>query len=597
MYRFFILIGIIWWNYLSASSSEIININDNFKDTLLCNSKNITMNANNGDKVFDLLVHNTSNKNRTLYLIFNNPLIDSIIILSNNDTLKLLGDMVEFSNNELHEPNNITSISIKQHQQIKLSIIEKLQADGLTTNVYLSSQNTFLQKTNHDNLLLGTFFGTFFMFLILITAIYIYSKNRYFILYELLSLISLLICIYFSGIGHQYIWKNSLFLKQYLPLILIGSYLAVHTFFIYSFFNIKHRTAIIRIGFYMLFFGFCTQIIYTLVKLIFPNYQYLPIAFDYYYIYILFILYSIYLILITIYAYIKSKKRETFWILIGAVFQFFSWLLFYNNLIELSKSLTIINQIKLFSSYLYLSHINILFLFIELLTISTFICISYINLLKEHNKTIINRNILYQNNLTTYYEGENYARTKVNNLLQLNILNQLQFLKEDIDTLYNNEGETKGKTDINELLEKIEYDIDAISAWQVHTEIETIYTLLFKIQKEYNNLISFKYTVVSEIKNNLLDETKLNHLKYILTECINNTLKHAKNATQVNCIIEKKRNKIQISIDDDGSSKVIINTSGMGLLSIQQRVKSMNGKISFNRKNGFNIQIIIPIKK
>ncbi|MEZ4880275.1 MAG: hypothetical protein R2801_08950, partial [Chitinophagales bacterium] len=144
--------------------------------------------------------------------------------------------------------------------------------------------------------------------------------------------------------------------------------------------------------------------------------------------------------------------------------------------------------------------------------------------------------------------------------------------------------------------EKIEYDIDAISAWQVHTEIETIYTLLFKIQKEYNNLISFKYTVVSEIKNNLLDETKLNHLKYILTECINNTLKHAKNATQVNCIIEKKRNKIQISIDDDGSSKVIINTSGMGLLSIQQRVKSMNGKISFNRKNGFNIQIIIPIK-
>lgn len=77
----------------------------------------------------------------------------------------------------------------------------------------------------------------------------------------------------------------------------------------------------------------------------------------------------------------------------------------------------------------------------------------------------------------------------------------------------------------------------------------------------------------------------------ILTELINNTIKHA-NATNINITIEYKKNENQLVIfySDNGKgfdfNKIIKEHKGLGLINIQQRIKSFNGTFSFTSEPG-----------
>lgn len=115
-----------------------------------------------------------------------------------------------------------------------------------------------------------------------------------------------------------------------------------------------------------------------------------------------------------------------------------------------------------------------------------------------------------------------------------------------------------------------------------------------------------KIKELSDIKINL--KSNINERFYhvietityrILTEVINNTIKHAK-ANTVNIIITKEKNKIHINYTDNGIgfdvNKVMESQKGMGLFNIENRLKSIGGKINIKSEIGKGIQITLIIE-
>ncbi len=73
------------------------------------------------------------------------------------------------------------------------------------------------------------------------------------------------------------------------------------------------------------------------------------------------------------------------------------------------------------------------------------------------------------------------------------------------------------------------------------------------------------------------------HIYRILQECTNNTLKHAK-ASALKISITKKENEFILIYQDNGIGLTAKRKNGLGLLSIQERAKIINGSVSFENK-------------
>jgi len=88
----------------------------------------------------------------------------------------------------------------------------------------------------------------------------------------------------------------------------------------------------------------------------------------------------------------------------------------------------------------------------------------------------------------------------------------------------------------------------------------------------------------------------------IITELINNTLKHSE-ATKIDILLEHKQRNINLIYRDNGKGMKDLHlkskSTGMGLSNIQSRLKSVDGKIFMSQEKDwrFIAQIIVPIKK
>lgn len=102
-------------------------------------------------------------------------------------------------------------------------------------------------------------------------------------------------------------------------------------------------------------------------------------------------------------------------------------------------------------------------------------------------------------------------------------------------------------------------------------------------------------------------EKKIKHINEIaiyrvLTELINNTIKHA-DAKQIDISINTSFEKMIIFYADNGKGfnfeEQVENFTGSGLKNIQNRIKSLSGKFKINSKEnlGMTVEIEIPIKE
>jgi signal transduction histidine kinase len=96
-----------------------------------------------------------------------------------------------------------------------------------------------------------------------------------------------------------------------------------------------------------------------------------------------------------------------------------------------------------------------------------------------------------------------------------------------------------------------------------------------------------------------LSKTSESVLYRILSECINNTIKHAE-ASEIRIKIHKYQKKLKIHYYDNGigfnMDDVLNNKPGNGLYNMQNRVESINGFIVFNSQVGKGTKILIVVR-
>jgi PAS domain S-box-containing protein len=125
--------------------------------------------------------------------------------------------------------------------------------------------------------------------------------------------------------------------------------------------------------------------------------------------------------------------------------------------------------------------------------------------------------------------------------------------------------------------------------------IAGINSLIKKIHETARIKIEFK-TVLEERFNENMESSVFR----IVTELLNNTIKHA-GATRVDICIERDRKDLVVTYSDDGCGfileEALKKNLSRGLTNIMNRVKSLGGEIAFGIKSkGFSVFIAIPIE-
>ncbi len=124
-----------------------------------------------------------------------------------------------------------------------------------------------------------------------------------------------------------------------------------------------------------------------------------------------------------------------------------------------------------------------------------------------------------------------------------------------------------------------------------HQELETaIIKMINKTSKLTNTIIHFDCNV----KNLKFDVDEENAIYRIIQESLTNAIRHG-NATLIKVKITKENEKLLLEIQDNGIGCQKL-TQGFGTKHIIERVKLLNGCVSFYGKNGFTVKATIPIR-
>ncbi len=128
------------------------------------------------------------------------------------------------------------------------------------------------------------------------------------------------------------------------------------------------------------------------------------------------------------------------------------------------------------------------------------------------------------------------------------------------------------------------------------------YGLTAAIQSFIDKLIetsTIRIDFQSNLKRMLNIEIEATFYRAII-ECINNSIKHA-NAYNIYILLNDTGTQLQIQYSDDGIgfdlTKKLSESKGLGLINIQNRIKTIGGKITFFSQpgQGFNFQIIMQL--
>lgn len=116
---------------------------------------------------------------------------------------------------------------------------------------------------------------------------------------------------------------------------------------------------------------------------------------------------------------------------------------------------------------------------------------------------------------------------------------------------------------------------------------------LLENTQNYSELItSLDLEIDSPIETTISSE-----LYRISQECINNTIKHAKaRSLKISLYYAHGSKKLHYIYQDNGTGfKPSTGNDGLGMMTIRQRVRNLNGKMQLNSSKGFKLEIQIPL--
>jgi signal transduction histidine kinase len=124
---------------------------------------------------------------------------------------------------------------------------------------------------------------------------------------------------------------------------------------------------------------------------------------------------------------------------------------------------------------------------------------------------------------------------------------------------------------------------------------EAIHHFLSRVERDTGITINKK--IQDDIESFVSPSTKL-HVFRILQELVNNTIKHA-HASTIDLSLNREENgKIFMNYSDNGDGLKGGKSDGMGMISIKERVKILNGRMKIEPENekGFKISFIFSVE-
>lgn len=112
------------------------------------------------------------------------------------------------------------------------------------------------------------------------------------------------------------------------------------------------------------------------------------------------------------------------------------------------------------------------------------------------------------------------------------------------------------------------------------------------------NASKIKFDVQIENVDGIFSKEKEINVYRIIQECVNNILKHS-DAKNARIIVQKLGDNLEIVISDDGkglnSESALLESKGLGLKNLQNRVLFLGGDLHINRNEQFSTQIKIKV--
>jgi hypothetical protein len=184
-------------------------------------------------------------------------------------------------------------------------------------------------------------------------------------------------------------------------------------------------------------------IVFSLVQL-FKNLQWNVAFSDYYWIICaLFVIYGALVLGVSMFTYLKTKKREALWVFIGACVQFFNWIIFIENIYGSSKGIGLLVKFQLFPSNIFVPHISFLLVMVEVFMISYFITINYHTLIRQNDISAKRLGYLQQRNINTFILGQEETRENITQFIEKSILNDIKQSEIKTRTLISPENSAK----------------------------------------------------------------------------------------------------------------------------------------------------------
>ena len=188
-------------------------------------------------------------------------------------------------------------------------------------------------------------------------------------------------------------------------------------------------------------------------------------------------------------------------------------------------------------------------------------------------------------------EGIESERERISKDLHDDIGQQLSLIKSELS-----------KTEGNSLSQIVNNTIDSVREMSKDLYptilksiglLNAVENLFDKVEKKSKLFTSFE---IDENLDTLLSDDRKLHIYRLVQECVNNTLKHAKNATSVRLIITVSNVGISIEYLDNG---VGFEKSDLKeeffLRSLKERVKILKGTIKIKKpKKGVNLLFVLP---
>ena len=172
----------------------------------------ILLGFNPNDYWFTFTARNTSEDTLLFYLTLANPNTDELDVyfLSSVDTLSFspVGDNFLYPKTSYSARNYAFPMSFPPNENCKVFIKLSAQLEPIEIPIFLSSESFYFKRAKNDFFYLGVFTGLFFLFILFLICLYIFSKNNVFLYYANLNLIIFLFYISQTGFGFQYIWPN-----------------------------------------------------------------------------------------------------------------------------------------------------------------------------------------------------------------------------------------------------------------------------------------------------------------------------------------------------------------------------------------------------